>query len=145
MRRRYCKGVAALEFALVLLAFTAIMLGFLSIGRMMMVGMALDRATTDAARYMATVPVEDLRDSTRRAALLANTRSVLEQGLAASGIQASDLTVGYVCGNTDCNTLSQSNPLESIIVTATVNYSDGWFGIGERTELTTTAGAGRDN
>lgn len=143
MRRRRSRGVAAIEFALVLAVFSAILAGFLYFGRFAMERAVLDRATTDAARYMATVPAEDLRDSARRSALLARTRALLEETLRGSGIQTTDLYVSYRCGSSDCGTVLPSNSLATVTVSATLGYSDTMFGAAERIEFAAYAEAGR--
>lgn len=93
MKRRHSqysrdsRGVALIELAAVLVVCTIMLGACLSYGRLALQGAALDRAAANAARYLATLPPEELRDSGRRAIALANAQAMVEQALAAAGLQ----------------------------------------------------------
>ncbi|MCE3264181.1 MAG: hypothetical protein K0R43_3260 [Pseudoduganella sp.] len=145
MRRRHCRGVAAIELAMVLLVCALLLTQCLYYGRLAMSGAVLDRATSDVARYLALVPVESLRDGTQRALVLGNAQVMLEQALADAGVQVLDLQVDFGCGLTGCSVVSPANPLASMSVTAMLRYRDEWFGAAGDVDLLAYAEAGRDN
>ncbi|MYN04099.1 hypothetical protein GTP41_18565 [Pseudoduganella sp. DS3] len=145
MKRRRCRGVALIELVAVLAVCVPLLLGILYYGRMAMDGALLDRAASDAARYLATLPPEELRDSARRAVVLANAQSMLEQALQASGLALQDLQVDYRCGLNSCSMVTPSNPLASITVIAVLQYRATLFGMPQVVELRAQAEAGRDN
>lgn len=145
MRRRRCRGIAAIELALVLLACSLLLMQCLYFGRLAMNGAVLNRAASDAARYLALVPVEILRDGARRAQVLANAQAMLEAALADAGVPVQDLQVDFACGVTSCNVVTAANPLASMRVTAMLRYRDEWFGAADEVDLLAYAEAGRDN
>ena len=67
MKRTRCRGVAAIEAALVLAGLAPLLAFALNLGRLAIDGAAADRAASNAARFLSTVPLESLHDSTRRA------------------------------------------------------------------------------
>lgn len=130
MRRRPSRGVAVIELAAVLLACSLMLMALLNYGRLAMEGALLDRATGDAARYLAALPPEELRDSARRSVVLGNAQAMLEQALLDSGLQLQDLQTSYLCGADTCALVTASNPLASMTVIAVLQYRDDWFGSG---------------
>lgn len=145
MRARRTRGFAAIEFALVIGVWVVILVNGLYFGRMAMAGVVLDRAANDAARYLATVPVERLRDSAQRALALANAQAMTQAALADAGIAAQDLQLDFRCGLSSCGVVSAANPLASMTVTAMLRYHDDWFGAVGDVDLLSYAEAGRGN
>ncbi|WP_374584320.1 hypothetical protein [Pseudoduganella sp.] len=130
MKRRTSRGAAMIELAAVLVACSMMLMACLNYGRLAMEGAVLDRAAADAARYLAALPPEELRDSARRGVVLANAQAMLEQVLQDSGLQVLDLQTSYLCGADTCAMVTSSNPLASMTVIAVLQYRDDWFGSG---------------
>lgn len=146
MKRRHSRGVALIELAAVLAACVILLGACLSYGRLALQGAVLDQATADAARYLATLPPEELRDSGRRAIALANAQAMVEQALAAAGVQVLELQLDYRCGPNTCNLVTATNPLSSMTVIALLQYHDTWLGAGAGDlEVRAHAEAGRGN
>ncbi|XLZ68430.1 TadE/TadG family type IV pilus assembly protein [Massilia sp. SR12] len=143
--RRAGRGAALIELVAVLWVCVPMLVAILYLGRMALHGAVLDRAASDAARYLATLPPEELRDSARRAVALASAQAMLEQALQASGLPLQDLQVEYQCGPNSCNLVTASNPLASMTVVAVLQYRDSLVGVPEVVELRAQAEAGRDN
>lgn len=149
MKRRRCRGVAAIEAALVLGALTVLLVNALRYGRLAESGAALDRGACNAARYLASQPMENLRDSGRRAAVLARARQMVDDALAAAKLQVTDLDVNFLCDPGPCTSLTQTTAPPTapgkVGVLATMQYQDGIFSSSVPVSLTVYAEVGRGN
>lgn len=141
--RQRSRGIAAIEFALVLGVCVFILAACLYCGRLLMSGAVLDRATVDATRYLATVPVEHMRNDARRAAALLQARMMLETALNDAGIPTQGMYLDFDCGLGDCDDVAPANPLDSVALYVIVHYDDAWSGTG--VDISSYAEAGRDN
>lgn len=120
MRRLRCRGVASIEFALVLFAGALMLQGCLFYGRALMYTLALDRSVHDMARYLTQQPEETLRNGTRRAVVLNKARAMLQESLQQSGLQLETLYVEMRCGGFDCD--RPGIPLDHMSVYAHLTY-----------------------
>jgi len=145
MKRRRCRGVAAIEAALVLFATSALLVNLLYCGRLALDGAALDRAASGAARYLSTVPLEDLHDSARRGAALAAAQAIAAETLAAAGIDVQQLQLEFLCDPGACATLPAGVTPSRVGVLANLSFYDEVFGGHAPTQLTAYAEVGRDN
>lgn len=145
MKRLRCRGVAAIEAALVLFGASVLLVNLLYCGRLALAGAALDGATSSAARYLAAVPVEDLNDSARRSAALATAQAMIDETLAGAGVTAQDLQVQYLCGGGWCSMLAPGSVPNRVTVLATLDFQDEIFGSPGQTQLSSYVEVGRDN
>lgn len=144
MRRLRCRGVAAIEAALVMVALAPVVALALYAGRLAVGGSALDRAASNAARYLATVPLESLRDGTRRAIALAVAQAMIEETLAAANVEGLQ-PVEFRCGSRSCSQLDVTEKPATVGVVATITYRDTLFGDHFPMTLTVHAEVGRGN
>ncbi|MGW8389908.1 TadE/TadG family type IV pilus assembly protein [Pseudoduganella sp. HUAS MS19] len=105
MKRLRCRGVAAIEAALVMAVLAPLLVLALNIGRLAINGAAVDRAASNAARFLSTVPLEILRDASRRGVVLDSARSLVDQTLAAAAVDVQTLNVEFLCDPGNCSTL----------------------------------------
>ncbi|SFF69656.1 hypothetical protein SAMN05518865_103244 [Duganella sp. CF458] len=105
MRRRRCRGVAAIEAALVMAGLAPLLVLALNMGRLAINGAAVDRAASNAARFLSTVPLEILRDGSRRTVALDSARALIDQTLAAAAVDVQTLRVEFLCDPGNCNAL----------------------------------------
>lgn len=145
MKRLRERGVAAIEAALVLFATTALLVNLLYCGRLAWHGAALDGAAYNAARYLASVPPEDLSDSSRRGAVLATAQAMVNETLAGAGVTGQDLQVQYLCGAGWCSVLAAGSVPTKVAVLATLEFRDEIFGSPGQTLLSSYVEVGRDN
>lgn len=145
MRRRRCQGIAAIEAALCMWLLAVLLVACLSMGRLALGGAALDRAASNAARYLATVPVDSLHDAARLAVAEAVARAMIEETLASAGIAAMAPQVRITCGAVYCVDLPPATTPTRIGVSATIQYQDDMFASNVPTQLSVQAEVGRGN
>lgn len=121
MKRRRSRGVAAIEAALVMAGLTPLLVLALNMGRLAIDGAALDRAASNAARYLATVPLESLRDSSRRSVVLDSARYLIVQTLAASKVDVATLHVEFLCDPGSCELLQATSTPTKIGVLVSID------------------------
>lgn len=145
MRRASCRGVAAIEAALVLAGLAPLLAFALNIGRLAIDGAAADRAASNAARFLSTVPLESLHDSARRAVVLDSARSMVGQTLAAARIDAQAWHIEFMCDIGHCDELLPTSTPTKIGVLLTVD-SQAIVGAGaDPVALAVYAEVGRGN
>ncbi len=145
MRRRRCRGVAAIEAALVMAGLAPLLVLALNMGRLAINGAATDRAASNAARYLSTVPLESLHDSSRRAVVLDSARSLIDETLAAASIDSQAWHVEFMCDSGHCDELLPVNIPTKVLVLLTVE-SQPIVDLGDiPVSLTVQAEAGRDD
>ncbi|QYG05022.1 TadE/TadG family type IV pilus assembly protein [Janthinobacterium sp. PAMC25594] len=107
-RPRRQDGVAAIELALILLFFMALLPFVLLFGRALLVYTALQKSTHDAARYLATMPLPQMAKFDTANQGVAFSRQMVVDAMAESWphMEAARLTVecvyaddSYGCGN----------------------------------------------
>jgi Flp pilus assembly protein TadG len=145
MKRRRCQGIAAVEAALLLMLLALLMVKCLSLGRLALGGAALDRAASNAARYLATVPVESLHNAARLAVVEAVARNMIEETLANAGIDAEEPQVYVKCGGVYCADLPPATTPTRIGVVAIIQYQDLMFASNVPAQLSVEAEVGRGN
>jgi Flp pilus assembly protein TadG len=124
MKRLRSRGVAAIEAAIVMAVLAPALVMALNLGRLALNGAALDRAASNAARYLATVPIESLRDSTRRAAALTSAQAMIDQTLAAAMIDVQSVHVEFTCDPGQCSGLQAASTPSKVGVLAVMEYRD---------------------
>lgn len=125
MRRLRCRGVASIEFALVLFAGALMLQGCLFYGRALMYTLALDRTVHDMARYLTQQPDENLLNAARRTALLNKARAMLQESLLQSGLQLETMYVEMRCGGYNCDWSGIPLDQMSVYVQLTYHVSPG--------------------
>lgn len=121
MKRRRCRGVAAIEAALVMAGLAPLLVLLLNAGRLAINGAAVDRAASNAARLLSTVPLEILRDGSRRGAALDSARYLIDETLAAARVDVQTLHVEYTCDPGRCDDLQASSTPSKIGVLVSVD------------------------
>ena len=149
MKRLRWRGVAAIETALVMFALSVLLVHALRYGLQAEGGAALDRAASNAARYLATVPIQTLRSSARRAAVLATARGLIDETLAAANLDVSTLEVQFLCDPGLCDALTPSTVPATVPskvgVLASMQYRNDMFSSIEPVGLSVYAEVGRGN
>ncbi|KQZ25949.1 pilus assembly protein [Duganella sp. Root1480D1] len=121
MRQLRCRGVAAIEAALVMAGLAPLLVLALNMGRLAINGAAVDRAASNAARFLSTVPLEVLRDSGRRSVVLNTARSLIDSTLAAAEVDVQTLRVEFICDIGSCSALLASDTPTKIGVLLSVD------------------------
>jgi len=145
MKRLRCRGVAAIEAALVMAGLAPLLVLALNMGRLAINGAAADRAASNAARYLSTVPLESLHDSSRRATVLESARYLIDQTLAAANIEQAAWHVEFMCDLGHCDELLPGSIPGSVAVLLNVD-SQPILDFGDPpVRLTVYAEVGRDD
>ncbi|WP_028103197.1 TadE/TadG family type IV pilus assembly protein [Pseudoduganella violaceinigra] len=144
MKRRRCGGAAAIEAGLVMLATTSLLANLVYCGRLALNGAALDRAASNAARYLATVPVEVLHDSVPRSAALSAAQGIIDETLAAANVDVQELQVNFFCDPSPCATLPPGSTPTKAGVEVVVQFHDELFGTNFPLQLSAFVEVGRD-
>jgi hypothetical protein len=121
MRRLRCRGVAAIEAALVMAGLAPLLVLALNMGRLAINGAAVDRAASNAARFLSTVPLEVLRDGSRRTVALDSAHALIDQTLAAAEVDVQTLRVEFLCDPGNCNALLATDTPTKIGVLVSVD------------------------
>ena len=121
LKRARCRGVAAIEAALVLAALAPLLALALNMGRLAIDGAAADRAASNAARFLSTIPIESLHDSARRTVALESARNMIGQTLTAARIDAQSWHVEIMCDIGHCDELLPTSTPTKIGVLVTVD------------------------
>lgn len=101
-RQRFCRaraqrGVATIEFALIL-SLLFVLMGFtLLFGRALMQYQTMLSAANAAASYMSMIPAQDITNPTKVAAASATAQGIVNQAVAAAGLNAMPSSVGVGC------------------------------------------------
>lgn len=80
--RRRQRGIAALELALVLPIFLILLMFPLYLGRVLWHYTVIQRAAQDAARYLSTIPLSEMKNPARAPALVAVANDIVAIELA---------------------------------------------------------------
>ena len=145
MKRLRCRGVAAIEAALVMLAVSVLLVNLVYCGRLALHGAALDSAAASAARYLAKVPLEELHDSARRAVALAAARRMVDDTLAAAKVDVQELQVEFTCELGACASLSSLVAPSKVAVSVVAQFRDEQFGAYLPATLVAFVEVGREN
>lgn len=101
MRRRSVQraqhGIAAIEFAAVLLLMMLLLPATLFFGRVFWQYNTLQKACRDAARYMASVPLVEMSNATAYAAAVATTQQMVTDALDAARVSSDRNAVDVIC------------------------------------------------
>lgn len=150
MRTLHCRGAVALEAAVMMVLLVPLLVASLYFGRLALAGAALENAVSNAARYMATVPDENLHDPVRSAAALAAARRIFDDTLAAANVPARELTVSFMCDTDACSSLSANSTPARVGVNAGFKFPNTdlfpyyTYGNNETTWLEERAEVGRE-
>lgn len=145
MKRLRCRGIAAIEAALVMFATTSLLVVFVHCGRMALNCAAIDRAASSAARYIAAVPLEILHDPAQRANALGAAQAMVDEALAAAHVDMSGMHLDITCDGGLCSSLGQAATPGRVGVQLTIQFHDDFYLAGQATELSSYAEASRDN
>lgn len=105
------RGVAAVEFALLIIPLLLIAAGLSEFGRGLWYHDALAKSTRDAARYLSTVPLGELNGS------LSQGKTMVVAAASAArvaGLSADQVTIS--CAPTPCSAANKSGDVSSITV-----------------------------
>ncbi|WP_426167397.1 hypothetical protein [Pseudoduganella sp. R-34] len=145
MKRLRCRGVAAIEAALVMAGLAPLLALALNMGHLAIDGAAADRAASNAARFLSQVPLESLRDSSRRTVVLDSAQQMIGQTLSAANIGPQAWHVEFMCDIGHCDQLLPGMVPSKIGVMLTVE-SQAVVELGHpAVNLVVYAEAGRDN
>lgn len=94
--RRRQRGIAAMELALLMPVLLMLLTFPLFFGRLLWHYSVINRAAQDAARYLSTVPLSDIRNANRAPAVTAVAKAIVdaELGELAPGPDTIGVTVG---------------------------------------------------
>lgn len=145
MKRLRCRGIAAIEAALVMFATTSLLVVFVHCGRMVLNCAALDRAASGAARYLAGVSLEILHDPAQRAYALAAAQAMVEETLSAARVDAASLQADFICDGALCANLGPGAAPGRVSVHLAIQFHDDMYLDGWVTELSSYVEVGRDN
>lgn len=90
LNRRAQRGVAAIEFALIILVIITLMAAAYEFGRVTWQYNVLQKAAHDAARYLSSAPRVELSTTSGRNAAMATTRQIVFDALSAAGVVLQD-------------------------------------------------------
>lgn len=116
------RGVAVVEFAIVVFVLLLLFAGVVEFGRAFMYYDALSKGTRNAARYLATTSVANLSATGTSADLRALVR------VAADGVgmpNFTDTNVSFSCSPKDCSTVKTSADIQYVTVSATYSFTVG--------------------
>lgn len=117
-------GLAAVEFALVLPAMVTFLVGCFYLGFVFMHYTVIHKAVHDAARYMSSIPISEMKSQTRIDGAMAAAREIFKQETAE--LQNGDLLVPlFVCGSDACDGLTVP---DSVRVSVRIRVIDTIFG-----------------
>jgi len=97
--RRAQGGVAAIEFALIILLIVTLMAAAYEFGRVTLQYNALQKATYDAARYLSSVPRVELTTIAGSNTAIATAKQMVRDAASAAGISLGNPSLPFV----DCN------------------------------------------
>lgn len=113
IRRHAQRGVAAVEFAVIVLLLLLIGAGIVEFGRAFWYYDAMAKGTRDAARYLSTVPTAALSGAG------ANAREIVARSATAGGVPGFDASnVSVSCTPTACGAAVQPTDVASVTVGA---------------------------
>lgn len=145
MKRLRCRGVAAIEAALVMAGLAPLLALAINMGQLAIDGAAADRAASNAARYLSLVPLEALRDGSRLTMAQESARRLVDETLSASRINLQASHIEFMCGLGHCDEMQPGFIPTKIGVVLTVQ-SQSVFDMGDSPmNLTVYAEVGRDN
>lgn len=129
------RGIAAVELALILPFIFILMFAMLQFGRVVWQYNAVQKATRDAARFLALMPATDLENfTTASAATLQAKQMIVDAGNDASfhpPIDPGSIQIRFNCGvNSDIpcsNSGNASNQITLVSVTLSFDLSDDSF------------------
>jgi len=145
MKRLRCRGIAAIEAALVMLAATSLLVAFVHCGRLALECAAVDRAASAAARYLAALPLEILHDAAQRGMALAAARNLVDETLAAASVDVSELQVDFLCDPGACASLPPATTPAKVGVQVVVQFHDTLYPNAYPTQVSSYVEVNRDN
>jgi Flp pilus assembly protein TadG len=124
--KRKMRGVAVIEFAIVLPLLVLIVTGLIEYGRLMWNYNALAKASRDAARYLSTVDANDLANEASQNNSTAN-KMVRDAALSA-GLDITGLSIAISCDDIpNCSTASGTNKPDRVEVAIGYPFTiGGW-------------------
>lgn len=138
MRRRTVRraqhGIVAIEFAVVLLLLLMLLPATLFFGRVFWQYNTLQKACHDAARYMASVPLVDMRNATAYAAAVATTQQMVVDALDAARVSSDRGVADVNCRPLGCGqAIAAPTTIEltmAIVVHDDIfsSFSNDWLG-----------------
>ena len=110
------KGVAAIELALIMLFFMALLPIVLLFGRALFMYTAVQKSAQDAARYMATLPLQQMTNDVSATQAAAFATQLVQQALAETGPVLISNRIRVECVYTDGDYPCGSYPMRPLQV-----------------------------
>lgn len=111
------RGIAAVEFAILLFVLMPIIAGIVEFGRAFWYYDAVLKGTRDAARYLSTATATQLKDAT---AAPATAKNIAVQAAIAGGVPAefTSANISVTCAPTACGAVVQPSDITQVTVSA---------------------------
>lgn len=134
-KKRYERGVAAVELAIILPFLVLLMALALLFGRTFWYYNVMQKAAHDSARYMSTVAVNDIRNLTRVSHATAVAYNIADQEMSDFNREATPWSVIVLCDGVGCDGFSAPETVRVVIRMPMVNdilgdLTVGFFGDG---------------
>jgi hypothetical protein len=120
-------GAIAVEAALVLLACFMLLPFLLYFARLTLHAAVLQQAAFNAARYMATLPPEQIRDPALQTVALDVARGLVGQAVAGARLDTGPQAIEIECDSIDCGSLAVPGVPARIDVQLMLRFSDPFF------------------
>jgi hypothetical protein len=101
-RARRQRGIAALELALAMPIFVLLLTFPLFLGRAFWHYTVIERAAHDAARYLSSIPLNEMQNSTRAGAVTAVAKEIVDAEIAEFNTGTSPPGTSVLCGASLC-------------------------------------------
>lgn len=128
-RRHAQRGAVAVELAFTLPIFLILLVTVLATGRLLWHYTVAHKAAQDAARYLSTISVQEMRDPGLTPAAVNVARRIAQIELEDLHLEADKLEIDILCGNGNCTGV-RSQPLPgNVRVIVRIYFSDvfGFF------------------
>jgi Flp pilus assembly protein TadG len=122
------RGAVLIETALLLLLSFALLPYLLYAARLCWYRLVLERAVHDAARYVATVPLEVMRDPAQQAVVLAVAQDMVLDSAAAARLETRPSGIVVQCNSWPCAMMAFGSSIDSITVSTSLPFRDPYFG-----------------
>jgi len=130
MKPRRClpqRGVVAIETAFLLLTCFMLLPFMLYFSRLALHSAVLQQAAFDAARYVATLPREQIRDAALQATALNVARGLIVDAVAGAQLDTLPNAIEIECDYIDCDQMSFSGAPALVSVRVTLLFRDPVF------------------
>jgi Flp pilus assembly protein TadG len=119
------RGVAAVEFAILVPLLLILLTAPLYIGRVLWHYTVIHKAAHDAARYLSTVPIAEMRSTSLAPGAAAFADSIIQAELAGLNTGSVPPLVGIKCNGNPCGGIT---PWSTVAVNIQAEMTDPFFG-----------------